>query len=98
MIFESEVFEMDENKPETVAGYTITERIQVGQKLFVLGENPNAVSPFVTWQRFDGRTGYDWGHYYQSLEKALADLHKRADKERENANPNRKTKTRDDTR
>jgi hypothetical protein len=74
---------------EKVAGYTITERIQVGNKQFVLGENPDAVSPFVTWQHMDGRTGYDWGHYHQSHDKALADLLSRADKERNSTEPDR---------
>ena len=86
--------------PERVAGYTITERVQVDKMLFVLGENPSAVTPFVTWQRFEGRTGYDHGHYFNSRDKALADLHTRANGERENNSQSqtRQPKSRNDAR
>ncbi len=85
---------------EVVSGYTITERIQVGKKTFVLGENKNAGDKFVTWQHMEGRTGYDIGHYFGSREKALADLHKRADTERENLDSGKsaKPRNRDDAR
>lgn len=87
-------------KPEKVAGYTITERVQIGEKLFVLGENPNAVQQYVTWQHLKGRSGYDLGHYFTDREKALGDLHSRVDKERENTLPDktRKSNNRDDSR
>lgn len=68
---------------EKVAGYLLTEQIRVGKMLFVLGENPDAVSPFVTWQKREGRGGYDLGHYFSSREKAKLDLQIRADNERE---------------
>jgi hypothetical protein len=84
--------------PETVAGYTVTERVQVGEKLFVLGENPGAVSPFATWRHTDGREGYDVGHYFQSREKAMADLHRRAEKERDGQVPDKAKRNRDDAR
>ena len=83
--------------PETVGGYTITERIKVGTKLFVLGENPNAVQKYVTWQQIEGRSGYDLGHYYNDRDKAFADLHTRANKERTNTMSD-KTKNRNDSR
>jgi hypothetical protein len=76
--------EAEKDKTEIVAGYTITWRIQTGGKLFVMGENPEAVSPYATWQRFEGRTGYDIGHYFDSREKAIEDLHTRADQACEN--------------
>jgi hypothetical protein len=82
--------------PETVAGYTITERIKVGEKLFVLGENPEA--GYVTWQHTEGREGYDLGHYFESREKASIDLKRRADKERIGQAPNRTKRSRDDAR
>jgi len=69
---------------EKVGGYTITERVQVGKTLFVLGENPKAPSPYVTWQRCDGRQGYDLGHYLTDRNKAINDLRRRANNEREN--------------
>ncbi|MDF1494574.1 hypothetical protein [Caproiciproducens sp. CPB-2] len=85
---------------ETVAGYTITERVNVGKKTFVLGHNPKAVSPFVTWQQLEGRSGYDLGHYFSDRDRALADLHTRADSEREATSPvkARNPKNRDDAR
>ena len=88
------------NGIEKVAGYTITERLLVGNKIFVMGENPNAVSPFVTWQGYEGRTGYDHGHYFSNIRRARIDLHTRAGKERENTAQYRakKMKTRDDAR
>jgi len=72
----------------------------VGQKQFVLGENPNAVQPFVTWQHLENRTGYDWGNYFISRDKALADLHNRVNKEHEYALPNktRASRNRNDAR
>jgi hypothetical protein len=85
---------------EKVAGYAISERVKVGKKTFVLGENPKAVSPFVTWQQLEGRSGYDLGHYFSNRDKALDDLHTRADREREDISPIKavKPKNRDDAR
>ncbi len=85
---------------ETVAGYTISERVKVGKKTFVLGNNPKAVSPFVTWQQLEGRSGYDLGHYFSDRDRALADLHTRADREREATSPVKapKPRNRDDAR
>jgi len=91
---------VEPTQQENVAGYTITERIKVGANTFVLGENPNAVSPYVTWQHIEGRAGYFWGHYFSNRDKALVDLSARVAKERNNISPDkaRKTKTRDDAR
>ena len=85
---------------EKVAGYEITEREQVGKMEFVLGENPNAVNPFVTWQHLEGRTGYDHGHYFNDRDKAIADLNARAEKERDSTSPDkaRAQRTRNDAR
>jgi len=67
---------------EKNANYTITERIKVGKMTFVLGENPNAPSPFVTWQKMEGRSGYDVGNYMTNRESAVKDLHRRANNEK----------------
>ncbi len=85
---------------EKVAGYSISERVKVGKKTFILAENPNAVSPFVTWQQLEGRSGYDLGHYFSDRGRALADLHTRVDREREDISPVKaiKPKNRDDAR
>ena len=47
---------------------------------FVLGENPKAQAPFVTWQfnEQDGHRDYFWGHYHTDSRQAEADLSKRA--------------------
>jgi hypothetical protein len=84
-------------EPEVVAGYTITERVQVGEKQFVLGESPDD-SRYVTWQRLEGREGYDVGHYFEDRGQALADLHKRADKERDGQAPDKTKRSRDEAR
>jgi hypothetical protein len=87
-------------KAEMVGHYTITSRIQVGNHVFVLGENPDAPSPYATWQQTPGRTGYDWGHYFSDFGKAQANLQSRADRERENQSSGKGTrhKNRDDAR
>jgi hypothetical protein len=70
-----------DNDVEKVGNYVLTMRIQVGSMTFVLGENPNAPSPYVTWQNLKGRTGYDLGHYMNDRESAVKDLHRRANNE-----------------
>jgi hypothetical protein len=85
-------------EPETVAGYAITKRLKVGEKEFVLGENPAAPSPFVTWARYSEREGYDHGNYFASRQNAMANLSARADRERENRTPDRAKRSRDDAR
>jgi hypothetical protein len=72
-----------ELEPETVGGYRITRRIPVGNKVFVMAHNPQAVQPYVTWQGYaDKSLGYDWGHYYSTRSDAWGDLLRRADAER----------------
>lgn len=66
-------------------GYVITDQIQVGNKVFVLGESQTAPSKFVTWQSYaDNVNSYDWGHYKDSRISALEDMCKRALSEIEN--------------
>ncbi len=85
---------------EVNAGYTITESIEVGKKTFVLGENMDAGDKYVTWQHMEGRTGFDLGHYFTDRDRAVADLHKRADNERESlaSGKSAKRRNRDDAR
>lgn len=63
------------------AGYTIRRSILFDNACgVVLGENPHAPAPFVTW-RFneqDGHRDYFWGHYHTDLKQAEADLAARA--------------------
>ena len=68
-------------EPEIVAGYMITDRMPVKDKVFVLAQNPNAVQPWVTWQARNDRPGYDWGHYWTDRSEARTDYFLRADAE-----------------
>lgn len=78
------------NEPPRVnQGYTVIDSEIVGHKEFVLAECPTAPQPYVTWARNiqnDEQTGgenFFWGHYFTDLDRARADLHTRADEERE---------------
>ena len=46
---------------------------------FVLGENPKAPNPYVTWQfnEQDGHRDYFWGHYHNEPDMAERDLRNR---------------------
>lgn len=59
------------------AGYAIVSDIVVGEFEFVLGHNPKAPSPFVTWE-YSPRSGYYWGHYFEDELAAVKDLIARA--------------------
>lgn len=61
-------------------GYAIIDRMQAGAVEFVLGENPRAPQPYVTWRHIIGgaSTDFYWGHYFGSYHKAKADLKNRA--------------------
>jgi hypothetical protein len=50
-------------EPEIIHGYVITDRMPVGDKVFVLAHDPEAVQKYVTWQGYtDKSRGYDWGY------------------------------------
>ncbi len=55
------------------AGYVITSAVSVGNMEFVLGVHSKAPKQFVTWECQHG-TDYIWGHYTDSLLKAVKDL------------------------
>ena len=63
---------------ENNAGYTITDRLTVGNTEFVIGQNENALAKFVTWKCKKGETDYYWGHYLSERMTALEDLCNRA--------------------
>jgi hypothetical protein len=70
-------------EPEAVQGYVISDRIPVGDKVFVLAYNPNAVEKYVTWQGYASNSKrYDWGHYWSDRSQAWTDCFRRADAER----------------
>ena len=67
---------------EINADYVIRRTILFDNKCgFVLGENPKAPNPYVTWQfnERDGHRDYFWGHYHNEPDMAERDLHNRAE-------------------
>ena len=69
---------------EFAGNYEITDRIEVGQKVFALGYCEKAAQPYGTWQGYkNSRGNFDWGHYFDTRERAKTDLHDRAAKEQE---------------
>lgn len=72
-----------ENEPEMVGKYyRITNRIPVGNKVFVMGHSPTSPQPYATWQAYSDKPGKDWGHFWTKREDAWSDLLCRADAER----------------
>ncbi len=70
-------------EPEIVQGYLIRNRMPVGDKVVVLAHNPEAVSPYVTWQGYEDKSrGLEWGHYWSERHTAEIDYEKRVDSER----------------
>lgn len=66
-----------------VSGYTLTVSVPVGNKAFVLAENPGAVQPFVTWQKRRGERGCELGHYFSRRSDAVRDLYRRVNGQRD---------------
>lgn len=67
---------------EFAGRYEITERMEVGQKVFALGHNKAAAQPYGTWQGRKGvKDSFDLGHYFSTYETAKTDLQDRAAKE-----------------
>lgn len=72
-----------------IQGYKVTASRIVGDKEFVLAENPKAPQPFATWMRNirnDGMSGQEkffWGHYFSDREAAVSDFQQRVADERE---------------
>ena len=71
-----------DTEPEINHGYRIMQRNTVGDKVFKLGFNPDAVQKYVTWQSYpDNPARYDWGHYWNDKSIAKRDLLLRTDAE-----------------
>jgi len=75
---------------ETNAGYEITEKLAVGNSIFVLGKMESRFgTKYVTWAaRQDDPANFFWGHYLGNYEDAREDLFERALGESQNLNPN----------
>ena len=63
-------------------GYTIVQSLTIGDCEFVLGHNPEAPNPYVTWKCSNGDY-YFWGHYSSDRMAADRDLLTRAGQELE---------------
>lgn len=63
---------------EINAGYTITDRLTVGNSEFVIGQREASPANFVTWKCRKGEKDYFWGHYLNDRLTALEDLCNRA--------------------
>ena len=63
-------------------GYTIVQSLMIGDCEFVLGHNPEAPNPYVTWKCSNGDY-YFWGHYSNDRMAADRDLLTRAGQELE---------------
>ncbi len=56
------------------AGYEIIQSVPVGNTEFVLGQSIYTGAQFVTWE-CTGGNNYFWGHYFETKERAIADLY-----------------------
>lgn len=75
---------------EKNAGYEITEKLTVGNSIFVLGHMDSQFgTKYVTWaaKEYDP-TNCFWGHYMGTYEDAREDLFERAYLESQDRNPN----------
>lgn len=70
--------EAREAKQNRNAGYDIIHRVALGEKHFVVGHNPKAPAPYVTWQYFAETGSYHQGNYFAQEADAIMDLFRRA--------------------
>lgn len=87
----SEIEKPAETK-EFAGNYEITERMEVGKKVFALGYCEKAASPYGTWQgRADSENSFDVGHYFNDYESAKNDLQDRAAKEKQRTDSHKRS-------
>ncbi len=60
-------------------GYTIIEQKRAGKTMVVVGHNPKAPSPYVTWKSYAHSEfqSFEMGHYFSTLKDAMVDYYKR---------------------
>lgn len=65
--------------PTVIQGYTLIERKQAGEVMVVVGHNPKAPAPYVTWKAYEhsGFSSFDHGHYFTTLQDAMVDYYRR---------------------
>lgn len=68
---------------EIACDYMITDKMIIGDKAIVIGHNPEAVQPYVTWMARAGHSDYAWGHYYNNKRSANKDYAHRIFDERQ---------------
>ena len=79
----------NQEPPRVNCGYVIIDSDTVGRNEIVLAHNPDAVQPFVTWERDiendkqTGREDFYWGHYYTDRDNARKDFVSRVEEKRE---------------
>jgi hypothetical protein len=71
--------------------YTLTVSVPVGNKAFVLAENPGAVE-LLSHGRSAGRKGCELGHYYSHRSDAVRDLYRRVNGEKDFRSSSRQKK------
>ena len=67
---------------EINAGYEILKTSYVGNRKFVLGYNPKAPPPYVTWKSKATDNDYYHGHYFTDKGRAERDFNKRVKEEK----------------
>ena len=66
-------------KKTVVEGYTIIKRERAGETMIVIGHNPKAMQPYVTWKayKFSKFESFNYGHYFSTRKDAMVDFHER---------------------
>ncbi len=66
-------------KTIVVQGYTIIESQRAGDTMVVVGYNPKAAEPYVTWKAYthSNFSSFEQGHYFTKLNGAMVDFYKR---------------------
>ena len=72
---------MSDEQPQIVSGYKILKSAYVEGKEFVLGHNPKAQEPYVTWTAHGHSKDYAHGHYKTTYKDALRDFNRRVFRE-----------------
>ena len=62
-----------------IQGYTIVDRKRAGDTMVVVGHNPKAPQPYVTWKAYKHSDfkSFDQGHYFSTFKDAMIDFYKR---------------------
>ena len=69
-------------EPESFRGYMITDRMTVGDMVFVMAHDPKGLDPWVTWQKNKAQSKYSESRYFSNRSDAFTDYFRRADAER----------------